>query len=81
MANDTDHTDDGLCDILWAEDEGEPWAFYTQTKDGIEFVFSKPVVGLSDSRRPYNAYNLYKENNSSGNPIHFGETLLQYFEV
>lgn len=49
LANDVDQTDDGLCNILWKAIEGEPWALHAKTKDSIEFVFSKAVVGLSDS--------------------------------
>lgn len=41
LDNDADQTDDGICDVLWKAVEGKPSALYAQTKDGIEFVYSK----------------------------------------
>lgn len=48
LANGADQTDDGTYDVLWRAVEGEPWDLHAQTKDGIDFVFSKAVEVLSD---------------------------------
>lgn len=72
MANDADQSDDGLCDILRKAVEEDPWALHGQTNCVIEFVFSAYVEGFSASIHKYNAN---KEKNTTGDHIHYGDTL------
>lgn len=56
LPHDNDQADKVWCDILWKAIEAEPSVWNAQTKDGIEFVFSRTVEGIYDSIQKYTKF-------------------------
>lgn len=42
--------------VLWKAVDSERWSLHAQTKDEIEFIFSKAVEGLLDFTHNYSAF-------------------------